>query len=61
MNDVLPRDLEEARRLLEVPPTTAHTSVPEDAPVELFIDTHERLMRVVCIDKREYRKISLEK
>ena len=56
-----PEDLEQARRLLEVPPRTSHSDLMDDEPVSVFLDHDSRLMKVVRIhDGRDYRKISME-
>lgn len=55
----MPTTLKEAQRLLEIPVNTRYFKNLND-PIDLFLDTDNRLMRVVQIDKDTYRKISEE-
>ena len=56
----IPSSLDECRRLLEVPKQSSYTTDPT-APVFMFLDTDERLMKCVISPKGEYVKISMER
>jgi hypothetical protein len=55
----IPSSLEECRRLLEVPVNTKYSTDPE-APVFMFLDEDERLMKCVISAHGQYVKISME-
>ena len=60
MISVAPKNLEAARRLLEVPPTVSHKDLIDDEPVATFIDSDKRLMKVVQDADGLYHKMCME-